>query len=356
MMRILTVLSLAMAIQWIDHGSHRVGWRFQIERDATRSYAPAEGDRSGPGPRPIAITTWYPAAASGGSPAVFRDFARLGAFASYVSPPATAETDTVSQAIKDTSPAALEGPANAFQNAPIAAGRFPLVLFAHSTPLGQSALSEYLASSGFVVAGLMSRGATAGAYRLSVEDVQAMADDIELAYRRLSALPNVDASRVAVVGMSNGALGAIGAANKLSVVRAVVSLDGTIGERAAGRVLPMLAGANGPASNPNLLHLYAPVNEYLDFSELRKRSGSCFTVRIPTVRHADFLSYALLQPPAAGDASRVRPDDKFRAMARLTRMFIESSFAERAGAAMPELVALERELGLEVASCGRKAF
>jgi hypothetical protein len=69
------------------------------------------------------------------------------------------------------------------------------------------------------------------------------------------------------------------------------------------------------------------------------------------VRHADFLSFALLQPPAAGDVSRVRPDDKFRAMARLTRMFIEHSFAERPGAAMPELVAIERELGFEVASC-----
>ena len=59
--------------------------------------------------------------------------------------------------------------------------------------------------------------------------------------------------------MSNGALGAIALANATRV-QAIVSLDGTVGERAAARVLPELASAATPVSVPPLLHLYAPDN------------------------------------------------------------------------------------------------
>jgi hypothetical protein len=72
--------------------------------------------------------------------------------------------------------------------------------------------------------------------------------------------------------MSNGALAAVALANQVRIA-AIVSLDGTIGERAAARVLPELPSAATPATVPPLVHLCAPESAYLDFSELRKRPG-----------------------------------------------------------------------------------
>lgn len=46
----------------------------------------------------------------------------------------------------------------AIKNADPAAGRFPLIVFAHSSPPQQSIMCEYLASFGFVVAAVPSKG------------------------------------------------------------------------------------------------------------------------------------------------------------------------------------------------------
>ncbi|HVG83312.1 MAG TPA: hypothetical protein VM820_02300, partial [Vicinamibacterales bacterium] len=257
-MRVCLLALLGLLTTGATQAPHAVGWRFELATDAARRYEPEAGDLAGPGPRPVAITIFYPAAAQSEAPATtYRELAGLGAYDRYREPPPTAFVDAQAAALKDSWPDAVARETRSAREVAPALGKYPLVLFAHSTPLGMAAMSENLAQHGFVVAGVISRGAERGRYRLSVADVQAMGEDLRLALGVVGTLPFVDASRVGVIGMSNGALGAIALANATRV-QAIVSLDGTVGERAAARVLPELASAATPASVPPLLHLYAP--------------------------------------------------------------------------------------------------
>jgi hypothetical protein len=316
--------------------------------DPARTYEPDAADTSGRGPRPVAITLFYPAAVGGGTATSYGEFARLGAYDRFRVPPPAAQEEAAASALKGSTPNAAGTATRSVRDGEPLPGRHPLVLFAHTTPLGMAAMSEDLAAHGFVVAGVISRGAEHGPYRLSVADVQGVAGDLRFALERLKSLPFVDASRVGVIGMSNGALAAIGLSNQTRI-DAIVSLDGTVGERAAARVLPALAAAETPLTVPPLLHLYAPENDYLDFSELRKRPGECLTVRVPEVGHADFLTFALLHPvDAAASTRRDRVAEKFSSIQRLTREFLSSKL--RAGGEVG-LDATDRALGLTAAPC-----
>jgi hypothetical protein len=345
------VLVLAAALGVAAASSETtVGWRFQVALDPSRTYEPEPGDLAGAGPRPVAITLFYPVSAAGPAATTYAVLARLGAYDRFREPPESALAEAAAATARDLPAAALSRPTASARDARPAAGRYPLVLFAHTSPLGMAAMSEDLVSGGFVVAGVISRGADRGAYRLSVADVQAMGDDLRFARDVLGRLPFVDATRAAVIGMSNGALGAVALANQ-SPVRAIVSLDGTVGEKAAARVLPQLGGAATPESVPPLLHLYAPDNAYLDFSELYQRPGACTTVRVPAVAHSDFLTFARLRPPDAAPTSRrERVAEKFSVITRLTREFLEGPLWSRSPAAL-QLTDSDKALGLTSAAC-----
>jgi predicted esterase len=278
---------------------------------------------------------------------LLKDLARLDAYNRFRRPPETAFSDAAATALERMAPNIAFLPTRSVRDAEPSAGRRPLVLFAHSTPLGMSAMAEDLAPSGFVV-GVISRGADRGAYRLSVADVEAMTADLRFALDHVRSLPFVDASRVSIIGMSNGAFAALGLANQTRI-DAIVSLDGTVGERAAARVLPELPSAAKPVSVPPLLHLYAPENAFLDFAELRKRPGDCFTIRVPAVAHADFLTFARLRPVDPNATHRrERVLEKFSSILRLTR---ESSGSRGTPAGEVRLESEDHVLGLTAAPC-----
>jgi hypothetical protein len=348
-MRALLALSFGvLTLAGIQQPGSPVGWRFDLASDSSRQYEPDSGDPTGLGPRPVAITVFYPAAASSGPPASLETLARLDAYNRFRRPPETAFDAAATAAFEGATPGASAQVLRSVRDAQPSAGRHPLVLFAHSTPLGMSAMAEDLAGHGFVVAGVISRGAERGPYRLSVADVQAMTADLRFALERVRGLPFVDASHVGAIGMSNGAFAAVGLAN-LIPIDAIVSLDGTVGERAAARVLPELAPATAPATVPPLLHLYAPDNSFLDFAELRRWPGRCLTIQVPDVGHSDFLTFALLRP-VDPDASprRARVIEKFAAIRRLTRAFLASRLS--AGPDL-RLEPGDESLGLGAAPC-----
>jgi hypothetical protein len=138
-----TMVSL-LSLLWLQP-SLAIGWRFELVRDPSRVYAPADGDLGGPPGRPVAITLWYPAARVSRAPSSLEDFARLDAFRAYGNPPATAADEALAQAVQATAPTMLARTTRSVRDAPVAGGRFPLVLFAHSSPLGQIEMAQDLA-------------------------------------------------------------------------------------------------------------------------------------------------------------------------------------------------------------------
>jgi hypothetical protein len=304
-------------------GAHAVGFRHQVLRDSTRPYRTSPTDEPQPGGRPIAVSLWYPAEASNALPMTVGDYAKLDDPREAAKPVMSASMLAVQGAAPD--------------------GRWPLVLFPHTGPAAESVMAEFIASHGFVVAGLPSRDAEAGPYRLSVANLDAMGRDLVFVTRALQREPFVDARPPAVLGMSNGALGAIALELQAGPLAGIVSLDGTIGERAAGQSVPRLARADDARLSAPLLHFYSPANSYLDFTELRAEARPfCRLAELAGMAHSDFLADAMFRATANPDSEPSRSNARtFAWMARRTLEFLLARF-ER-GAVPPSVAAADAE-------------
>jgi hypothetical protein len=194
----------------------------------------------------------------------------------------------------------------ATRDAPPAAGRFPLVLFAHGSIHTESVMCEYLASHGFVVAAVQSRGATDTEYRLSRPNLDAMVADHAFVADRIQREPNVGAGAIGIIGMSNGSIAAMALALQRRV-GAVVSLDGGIGEDAGGTYLRERSSNNPRAFSAPLLHFYTVNNPSLNLQHIRSYDASSRMLVITRgLRHADFLAtpaFDTLVPRFSGDSS-----------------------------------------------------
>jgi len=123
-----------------------------------------------------------------------------------------------------------ELPARAVRDASMAAGRFPLVIYAPSVnaPATENIeLCEFLAGEGFVVMASPSMGATSRAMTLDVAGADAEALDISYLIDYAKSLRDADTSEIAVIGYSWGGMGALFATARDKRIRALVSLDGS---------------------------------------------------------------------------------------------------------------------------------
>ncbi|MCE9670560.1 tetratricopeptide repeat protein [Myxococcus stipitatus] len=223
-------------------GPHAVGYQVLHRFDTSRTWAATHPygkdftpDLSG---RPMRISVWYPAARATGRKLRFEDYFRAGTapkgFAAIEALLAERDGGTHERNFRATYPALAATPVGAVANAPAAPGRFPLVL----TTGGQGAmlttnatLAEYLASHGYVVATVFTLGPSSDepSLGLSPAEVDITVRDFEFTWSVVRALPNVDPSRVAMVGHSLGGSAALLFAMRNTNVSAVVGLDGTYG-------------------------------------------------------------------------------------------------------------------------------
>jgi dienelactone hydrolase len=301
----LLALVLASALlSPLSPGEHAVGFRLIVETDAQRSaLAPATGMG-----RQLPIAIWYPARAGVGEPLRLRDYVVIGAQALVGTEPANlrAPIDAfAAEALARGIPRAdverlLDTRGIAVREAPAAPGRFPLLLFAHGSVETESVMCEYLASYGYVVAAVRSRGAFDPVYRLSRENLDAVVADHDFVAARMLREPIVASSPIGVIGMSNGAIVAM-ALQLRRPVGAIVSLDGGIGEDAGGIYLRERSGGNVAALHAPLLHFYVPNNPHLNLEHLRSYDSSSRTlVFVRNMRHADFLSYPAFEQVVPG--------------------------------------------------------
>jgi predicted esterase len=296
----------------LSPGEYPVGFRLLAEEDRTR---PALPPATGPG-RQMPIAIWYPAVKSDSPRLRLRDYVVAGAQSiSGIAPPAESvpldafAAEAVSRGVsRDEIDRLLDTPGLAVRQAPPAAGEFPLVLFAHGSVEGESVMAEYLASYGYVVAAVRSRGATETAYRLSRANLDAIVLDQEFVAARLQRESNVLNEPIGVIGMSNGAIAAM-ALQLRRPVGAIVSLDGGIGENAGGTYLRE-RGGDVAAFRAPLLHFYAPNNPHLNLDHLRSYGLSeRKLIFVRNMRHGDFLAYPAFERSLPGfTGAAVSPD------------------------------------------------
>jgi dienelactone hydrolase len=297
-------------------GPHAVAFRVLGRRDAGRR------------DRPVQIALWLPAADPGSKPPLaYRDYFALSLTEKqlvHAAKDARAEAGWSSFLAERGIPEELAArwlgaPMLARVDAAPARGRFPLVLVAQGnsqSAMDQAVLAELLASHGYAVATCPSPMNISGPMQDASEiaaRAEEQAADLAFVLRQLERDPHVDAARLAVVGHSFGARGALLLAMQERAVRALVSLDGGIGtalgrDAMEGSRLFKASGLGIP-----LLHAYEELDDYMkpDFGLLRKVAGEHLDL-LPTrgLHHVHFttLGFAASAWPEVAHATGAGPE------------------------------------------------
>lgn len=213
-------------------GPHRVGLKVVEQYDYSRIYRhatdelgkPWEGERA----RPLQTLIWYPAGNSGAKPMTVGDYGNLAATeTSFGKPKMSAGASKWNAGMKPT----LAMPLWAVRDAPLAPGRFPVVIYApsfSSVSWENADLCEYLASHGYVVIASPDMGATTREMTADLAGVDAQARDISFLIAYARTLPDTDMSAIAVAGFSWGGLSNLFAAARDNRIDALVALDGSM--------------------------------------------------------------------------------------------------------------------------------
>ena len=259
-----------------------VGFKVVYATDSTRPLPTTHAAR------PVQISVWYPAIASPGHDRLaFRDY--LGLSASELAPNGS-DTGAAGHVVEDYKAflksrgaadvaidAWLDRQGEAVRNASPSPGRFPLVLLAPgngNSASDQAWLGEYLARRGYVVATSPSPTRITGPMEHEEEmgaRAAEQAADLALVLATLARLPQVEVTRVGVVGHSFGARAALLFAMAEPRVRALVSLDGGIGTATGRASLEAEPGFHARASKAPILHFYETLDPFMapDFALLR---------------------------------------------------------------------------------------
>jgi dienelactone hydrolase len=119
----------------------------------------------------------------------------------------------------------------AVRNAPLLAGRFPVVIYApsfSSMSWENADLCEYLASHGYVVVASPDMGATSRDMTADLGGINAQAQDISFLIGYAQSLPDTEMSEIAVAGFSWGGISNLFAAARDNRIDALVALDGSM--------------------------------------------------------------------------------------------------------------------------------
>ena len=213
-------------------GQHQVGLKVVEQYDYSRTYRyatdelgkPYQGERA----RPLQTLIWYPAKNAAGKPLTVGDYGNLMATeTSFGKPKMPAEAKEWIDGMTPT----LATPLWAVRDAPLAAGRFPVVIYAPSFSAmswENADLCEYLASHGYVVVASPDMGAVTRGMTDDVAGINAQARDISFLIGYAQTLPDTDMSAVTVAGFSWGGISNLFAAARDNRIDALVALDGSM--------------------------------------------------------------------------------------------------------------------------------
>ena len=347
----------ARALGHLETGPHSVGFRELLLRDVSRpAFEPSDAGR------PMHIVVWYPARPNTGARMTLGDYIvaaahetdlrpidairRRAAFDAFVQRSGSMGGD--SSALRAALPTLVNESVLARSNAPPSSGRFPLVLFPNwRTPSANSMLSEFLASYGYVVASV----STKGTYDADVEywsprGLETMAADLRFTISALDTLSFVDTRRIGAIGVGIAASGALALQMRTPAVAALVSLEGgitTAGEVGLISRTPFFEPANVTAP---ILAINAP-HPSVDVARLDVyRYSTRHLVHFPHMGEFWFLNFGMLEKVVPGVIGTPPGDTEagFAWGARYVRRFFDT-YIKRDSSAREWIAAEPRAVG-----------
>ena len=303
-------------------GPHAVGYRTIFTYDLSRPALDGAAARG----RQMQINVWYPARGRRGQrPMLFGRYVEL-LFREVDFAPRGRQTPKqlaekfMENAVELGGDAAniaprveelLRVPTAATEDAPPAAGRFPLVVFpAYRTPATQSILCEYLASHGFVVASTGLKGTYESEFDAGLAGLETIVADARFVVGELNASPSVDPKRLTLMGVGIAASGGLALHMRHPGVSALVSLDGGIPTPFEDRLLKRtpyydLAAVRGP-----VLAVHAPHPNVDPAFFDQYRYAPRHLVHFPQMSEFHFLNYGMLERFVPGIIGRPPGDTK----------------------------------------------
>jgi len=298
----------------LEAGAHVVGYRSRVEIDPLRSSL--DGKTAG---RAVIVQAWYPAGPVENAPMRFRRYV-LDEYGTADADAAIAEfaEDLHDRgAGKDQVEGLLASPTRAHRDAPLAVGRFPLVLYFHTGAPSKSIQCEYLASHGFIVVSTAVRGTFEKDLDVALSGAETQARDLEFAAAWAARFWHLDGNAIGVVGMSFGGISELVFAERHPEVKALVSLDGGAGSLSGAALVQESPYFETARLRAPMLLLYQPGGADLTFLESLRYSERTFA-RFPALHHQDFSGSGFFPraPSAADDSSEGPREDVNRLMCR----------------------------------------
>ncbi|MET0466284.1 MAG: prolyl oligopeptidase family serine peptidase [Chitinophagaceae bacterium] len=218
----------------LNKGRYYVGFRHYIAYDSTRTYK-RSGEWSNKSIyRPIPVSVWYPRDISDKTKSltvldymhIFKEEAEWEYLPDYQILDWFGYPDTPENR------AHFREATSAFEGGKAAKGKYPAIVYAPSfqaSSIENFALCEYLASYGYIVIASPSRGAETRSMGMDAgKDMETQARDIEFLIKEIIQNRQADMEKLATIGFSFGGLSNILTQMRNNLVKAIISLDGSI--------------------------------------------------------------------------------------------------------------------------------
>lgn len=194
--------------------------------------------------------------------------------------------------------------------------KFPVIYFVQGrsgSPVENFAMYEFLASKGFVVVTIPAFGFNSRRMEFDSLDFQAQVLDQKFVFNFVNKyFDNVDKDKQAYMGFSYGSITSLFTAMSNPKVKAVVSLDGSIGYKDRKSSIENFFMYDPKKFTIPLLHLNTDKYNQRNNLDLidSLRSMNKYVVTFSNLTHIDFTSFGLLR--AFSDIMKAKPGEEFR--------------------------------------------
>ncbi len=289
---------------YMEPGEYKVGLQIVKTYDNGRTFGPqsADDEEWRNNARPMQILVWYPATGEG-NPLSYQDYILTG-FSEVDFTPLSDEMKErfigmhKNAFIRNGADSAriasmLNRKSFAVPNLKATEGNFPLVVY---SPGGNERcyenfiLAEYLASHGYIVASIALTGDDSQLMKFEPAEYENSVDDILFVISFMQNFPNVNRSRMGLVGFCWGSMVNVMVANRNANVDVLVDLFGANNDKATREKIETYRYSR--LKNPTLayMQLAGSPEERDNYFLENYLYGGCFQVRYENISHNAFTS------------------------------------------------------------------